>query len=151
MGVTAISIGFGALFPSLNRISKPFICPRGEMELETQEYRPSPVETVTTLTWYCVDQSTGKRTELGIFPMSLYAGLIYGFLLFIVVVIVMEVLANRSPVNVQPKASYVPQKNNVGISGKALERMKELQKLRDANMISDDEYQRKRAEIIRDL
>ena len=36
MGVTAISIGFGALFPSMNRIAKPFVCPRGEMELENQ-------------------------------------------------------------------------------------------------------------------
>jgi len=63
MGVTAISIGFGAVFPSMNRIAKPFICPRGEMELETQVYRPYPGQTVTTLTWYCTDQETGARTE----------------------------------------------------------------------------------------
>lgn len=86
MGVTAISIGFGAVFPSMNRIAKPFICPRGEMELETQTYRPYPGQTITTLTWYCTDQETGNRTELGIFPMSLYAGVIYGLLLFVVIV-----------------------------------------------------------------
>src|SRR5512147_767468 len=87
MGITAISIGFGAMFPSMNRIAKPFICPRGEMELETQTYRPYPGSTITTLTWYCVDQETGERTELGIFPMSLYAGVIYGLLLFVAIVI----------------------------------------------------------------
>jgi len=87
MGVTAISIGFGAIFPSMNRIAKPFICPRGEMELETQTYRPYPGKTITTLTWYCTDQETGERTELGIFPMSLYAGAIYGLLLFVVIIV----------------------------------------------------------------
>lgn len=87
MGVTAISIGFGALFPSMNRISKPFVCPRGEMELETQVYRPYPGSTITTLTWYCTDHETGVRTELGIFPMSLYAGIFYGLLLFAAIIL----------------------------------------------------------------
>jgi len=71
----------------MNRIAKPFICPRGEMELETQVYRPYPGNTITTLTWYCADQETGERNELGIFPMSLYAGAIYGLLLFVVIVL----------------------------------------------------------------
>jgi hypothetical protein len=86
MGITAISIGFGALFPSMNRITKPLVCPRGEMELETQVYRPYPGSTITTLTWYCVDQE-GVKTELGLFPMSLYAGVFYGLLLFATIVI----------------------------------------------------------------
>jgi hypothetical protein len=87
MGVTAISIGFGALFPSMNRVAKPLVCPRGEMELETQVYRPYPGSTITTLTWYCIDQETGERTELGLFPMSLYAGVFYGLLLFAAIVL----------------------------------------------------------------
>jgi hypothetical protein len=87
MGITAISIGFGALFPSMNRITKPLVCPRGEMELETEVYRPYPGSTITTMTWYCADHQTGERTELGIFPMSLYAGVFYGLLLFAVIVL----------------------------------------------------------------
>jgi hypothetical protein len=87
MGVTAISIGFGAMFPSMNRVAAPFVCPRGEMELETQTYRPYPGKTVTTLTWYCADAESGERTELGIFPMSLYAGVFYGLVLFAVIVL----------------------------------------------------------------
>jgi len=87
MGVTAISIGLGSLFPSMNRIASPFVCPNGHMELTTQDYRVSPTESGSILNWYCVDQETGARTELGIFPMSLYAGVIYGFLLFVVIVV----------------------------------------------------------------
>jgi len=87
MGVTAISIGFGALFPSMNRVAQPFVCPNGKMELTTRNYQVSPTESGTILNWYCVDQETGDRTELGIFPMSLYAGAIYGLLLFVVIVV----------------------------------------------------------------
>ncbi len=87
MGVVVISIGFGAIFPSLNRIARPFICPRGGMELETQTYRPYPGETITTLTWYCVDQETGERVELGLFSIALYAGVIYGLVLFVAILL----------------------------------------------------------------
>jgi hypothetical protein len=95
MGITVGSIGIGAVFPSANIIAKPFVCPAGQMQVLTQDYHPSPVETVTTLTWYCVDESTGSKTEIGLFPMSLYAGAIYGLLLFLIVLLVMVLQANR--------------------------------------------------------
>ncbi len=87
MGITAISIGFGAVFPSMNRVAGPFVCPHGKMELETQVYRPFPGKTITTLTWYCADHETGERTKLGIFPMSFYTGALYGLLLFAMIVL----------------------------------------------------------------
>jgi uncharacterized membrane-anchored protein YhcB (DUF1043 family) len=112
MGVTAISIGFGAVFPSMNKIAKPFVCPRGEMEVETQGYNPSPGTTVTTLTWYCVDAVSGEKNELGIFPMALYAGLIYGFILFIVIFLFMFIRSNRSPdANLQTSDSRLEKAN----------------------------------------
>ena len=189
MGVTAISIGFGAVFPSMNRIAKPFVCPRGEMELETETYRPYPGSTITTLTWYCVEETS--RTELGIFPMSLYAGLIYGLLLFLVVYIVMFFLSKRSPgqtgesrlekanaalqqakqyraraeefreqaelFRARAEQSSDPSEIFRGHGTEkpapqdALERMKELKRLRDANLISETEYQDKRKEILKSL
>ena len=186
MGVTAISIGFGAVFPSMNRIAKPFICANGEMELETQTYRPYPGNTTTTLTWYCVDAS-GNRKELGIFPMSLYAGLIYGLILFIVVFLFMYIRSIRSP-GAETQTSYdrlaeanaslerakqfraqaeqfrkrAEQSNDPrfifgqplqdeSASQDTLERMKELKKLREANLISEQEYEEKRREILKDL
>lgn len=193
MGVTAISTGFGAVFPSMNRIAKPFICSNGKMELETQTYRPYPGNTTTTLTWYCVDAS-GNRKELGIFPMALYSGLIYGFLLFLVIYLFMFIRSNRSP-SAGPSTSYdrlteanaslerakqyranaeqfreqaeqfrkrVEQSNDPrfifgqqledeSASQGALERMKELKKLRDENLISETEYEEKRKEILKGL
>ena len=173
MGVTAISIGFGAVFPSMNRIAKPFICPRGEMQLVTQDYHPSPVETVTTLTWYCVDNATGEKVELGLFPMSLYAGLIYGFLLFLVVVggywiWMKRISSGASPIQdvttrkaerAREMAEQIHRTNleftnrgtKVNESQNALNRMKELKGMRDANLISEAEYEQKRAEILKEM
>ncbi len=191
MGVTAISIGFGAVFPSMNRIAKPFVCPRGEMQVESQNYYPSPGTTVTTRTWYCVDASSGEKKELGIFPMALYAGLIYGLLLFLGVYLVMFLRSNRSPGEMgesrleQANAALEQAKqyraraeefreqaelfraraeqssdpmdifrqpgNDKPAAQDALERMKELKKLRDANMISELEYEEKRKEILKGL
>lgn len=180
MGVTAISIGFGALFPSLNLIAKPFVCPGGQMQLVTQDYHPSPIETVTTLTWYCVDDLTGAKKELGIFPMSLYAGTIYGLLLFAAVFVGMQVMArrgasgpgaagSRSSVDMtdmddtagqadqfrQQASAFREQaeqfRNTAKATSDAVSRMKELKELRAANMISEAEYEKKRAEILKDL
>ena len=172
MGVTAISIGFGAIFPSMNRISKPFVCPHGEMNVDEQVYNPYPGSTVTTLTWYCVDSQSGAKTEIGLFPMSISAGLIYGFLLFIVVLIGMLVSAKRSASNSATAgygalqrqeqesirdALYSSHKNfgeprdNTNVAESSLARMKELKELRASNMISESEYEEKRSEILKDL
>ncbi|MCC7117186.1 MAG: SHOCT domain-containing protein [Anaerolineales bacterium] len=173
MGVTAISIGFGALFPSMNRIAKPFVCPRGEMQLETQEYNPSPIETITTLTWYCVNSASGEKAELGIFPMSLYAGAIYGFLLFLIVYVGLRIWGSRAASSESPiqnamlgtakRASELSEqihranlefenrRTSASASLDTLNRMKELKEMRDSNLISEVEYQEKRAEILKGL
>ena len=157
MGVTAISIGFGALFPSMNLVAKPFVCPNGTMDLTKQVYRPYPGNTITTLTWYCVDENSGAKRELGIFPMSLYAGTIYGWLLFGLVFVVMKVNALRGPKTgtgyrhaprpgIFESSPYHPH-----ISETVLTRMKELKDLRAADLISETEYQQKREELLKSL
>lgn len=173
MGVTAISIGLGAIFPSMNLIAKPFVCPSGEMQLETQGYTVSPVESVTTLTWYCVDNTTGAKAELGIFPMSLYAGAIYGFLLFLVVYVIMQIWAKRSSpdkssledamtgrANRAAELAEQIRRTNLEFENRgtganasfdALNRMKQLKEMRDANLISESEYEQKRAEILKSM
>ncbi|KXK15971.1 MAG: hypothetical protein UZ14_CFX002000144 [Chloroflexi bacterium OLB14] len=157
MGITAIAIGFGAVFPSMNRIAKPLVCPRGEMELETEVYTPSPVETVTTLTWYCVDTTTGEKTEIGLFPMSLYTGTFYGFIFFAIVYVGIkkltkpsdEAIAEISSTHVNKPSS--PKFGETSNKRDTLQRMKELEQLRDANLITETEYEQKRAEILKGL
>lgn len=157
MGITVIAIGFGAIFPSMNRITKPLVCPRGEMELETQTYTPTPVETVTTFTWYCVDATTGEKTEIGLFPMSLYAGTLYGFIFFAIVYVGIKKLtkpsnkaiAETSSIHVNKPASL--KFRETSNKRDTLQRMKELEQLRNANLITEAEYEQKRAEILKGL
>ena len=178
MGITVVSIGIGAAIPSINLIARPFVCPGGQMQNTSQVYTPSPIETVTTITWYCVDEKTGTQTELGIFPMVLYAGVIYGLLLFLLVLIGMEISARRLASNlgsvrnpggadmaeILDRLGLTEQFHNTSAgqdqqdlakllnnSGSALTRMKELKGLRDANLISEAEYEQKREEILKNL
>lgn len=185
MGVTAISIGFGALFPSMNLISKPFVCPNGRMEHVDQVYNPYPGTTITTITWYCIDARGGK-TELGVFPMSLYSGIVYGLLLFFAIVIGLVILQNRRASSTQAvddtKSTDMTEINNLvdqaeqfrkraegfreraeqfnktaagshqqRLTGGAVAKMKELKELREADLISEEEYEKKRAKILEDL
>jgi hypothetical protein len=73
----------------------------GKMDLTEQTYNPYPGNTTTTITWYCIDETSGLKTELGNFPMSLYAGAIYGLLLFGVIFVGMVLKTNQ-----QPKMEY---------------------------------------------
>ncbi|MEP7358049.1 MAG: SHOCT domain-containing protein [Anaerolineales bacterium] len=164
MGVTAISIGVGALYPPANLIAGPFVCPNGKLTFEQVVSNPLPGTTYTLTTWYCVNARSGAKTELEIFPMSLYAGIIYGLLLFVVVVLIWawvqrnnfawfsqaqagarpDITANR--IRSHNRAPQAPMAD-----GGAVARMTELKKLRVANMITEAEYQEKRAEILRKL
>ena len=125
--------------------------------------KPLPGTTYTFTTWYCADSLTGAKTELDLFPMSLYAGIIYGLLLFMLVVVIWVLIqrrmltsqenpsvrrrkpAGRQQRPIRPALATAPPENN------ALARMKELKKLRAAELISEDEYQQKRAEILKEL
>ncbi|HEX2697312.1 MAG TPA: SHOCT domain-containing protein [Anaerolineales bacterium] len=159
MGVTGISIGFGALFPSLNLISKPFVCPNGKMDVDQHVYNPYPGTTITTTTWYCTDSQTGEKRELSTLPMSLIAGVFYGVLLFVVVVIGMVILAKRgdNPVTgrfktrEEEQGDFANLANKIRASPDAMQRMAELKKLRTANLISEAEYESKRNEILKEL
>jgi len=174
MGVTALSIGFGALFPSMNLISKPFVCPRGEMSEDEKVYNPYPGKTITTITWYCTDSQSGQKEEIGLLPMAMSAGLIYGFALFIVIFIWLWFNAQRSASGLSNTyygtkglsalekqerdsihdAQYSSHENFAEPPGKSKDtkaRLNELQDLRAANMVSESEYEKKRAEILKNL
>jgi hypothetical protein len=85
MGITFVSLGIGSLFPQLSDVAGPFVCPHGQIQVTSQSYRVSPVESGQALTYYCVDKQTGVQTELAFWPKHLYAGSIYGLLIFVLV------------------------------------------------------------------
>jgi hypothetical protein len=83
MGVTFVSFGLGALYPPINRIAQPFVCPNGLLSYIENTSNPMPGTTITQIGWYCVDSASGARTKMGLGPLHLYAGALYGLLMFV--------------------------------------------------------------------
>ncbi len=146
-GIIIISIGFGAAFPVIDRVATPFVCAGRELELEQRSYSYRPGEVTTTVTWYCTDEQTGAREDVSL-QTSLASGLIYGAVTFVVAVI-WWLLANRPGQEpTQPGAPPLPK--NAGSQG-TLKKMMELKEMRDANLITEQEYEKKKAEILENL
>jgi hypothetical protein len=163
MGVTAVGIGLGAAFPPINLVAKPFVCLTGNMVYEQTTSNPLPGTTYTQTAWYC-DRS-GDKTEIAIFPMSLYSGVIYGVLLYAVGLGVWlfrrrgTAAQQGTDRSLQGRMSRATGNSNyqrrpsqpAPARGDARARMQQLDELRAANMISEAEYQQKRANILKDL
>jgi len=84
MGITAISMGVGALAPQINRIAQPMVCPGGTMNYQTSVKHTAPGTTYTLVKWTC-DDAAGKQSPIGVFTLGLYAGSLQGLVLFAVV------------------------------------------------------------------
>lgn len=93
-GITIGSIGIGAAYPPANLIAAPFVCPNGKMTISTNQENPSSIQEVTTIYYYCVDGKTGVQTDLGLTP-ALYAGPIYGFIAFLLIIAGMMIVSMR--------------------------------------------------------
>jgi len=96
MGVTAISIGFGAMYPPMNYVAKPFVCPNGQLNFQQSVSNPLPGTTYTTTGWSCRNPGADTSTEIDPLKMGLYAGPIYGLLLYVAGVFFWFVLATWS-------------------------------------------------------
>lgn len=82
LGITAGSMGFGSRFPGLNLIAAPFLCPGGEMSY-AQHVTEIGTATYWTADWFCVEEGSGVKTELGPNKVHGLAGSFYGLLIFI--------------------------------------------------------------------
>jgi hypothetical protein len=166
MGVTAVSLGVGSFYPPVNLVAKPFVCANGKMIYEQTTSHPSVGSTITNTHWYCVDNRSEVKTPLDDSPMGLYAGVIQGLGIFGVVVIAW-LFVRRGRVVTQTQAQPSGPRRETAASdpvresgrtthsapaqANAVARMKRLEELRAANMISEAEYQQKRADILKDV
>jgi hypothetical protein len=170
-GVIGIGIGLGAAFPPLNFIAAPFVCPGGSMTYSSQGYTVSPVESVTTVSLNCVDAATGSATEVNMFPTVFYSGLIYGLIIFVVVLVIMAISANRrkapqletyadSPGTVRAKEK-APQAGGLrrqdlmqAVAASTTDPKVRLEKLKDmlsSGLITQQEYDQKKKDILEEM
>jgi hypothetical protein len=153
-GIIIIGIGFGAAFPVINTVAAPFVCSGKELRNNQQSYSYQPGEVTTTITWYCVDTKTGAKEDVTL-QTNLAAGVIYGLITF-AIFIVWWLLANRPGQNPARSATIdippvaVSSRPNTPSEG-ALKRLTELKEMRDSDLITQDEYEKKKAEILESL
>lgn len=129
-----------AIFPAVNNVSGKFLC-AGEYEIVTTRSSPRPGETYWSHTILC----NGKDITL---PTVIVTGLLASFVFFVLLLIFTRNLWFREKSAPAPFAKAgLPEKGKKS----ALERMSELKEMRDKNLISQVEYERKKDEIMKEL
>lgn len=167
MGVTAISIGFGAAFPALNQIAQPFVCSTGHMQVLMSTSHPQPGTTYTSEKWQCVDNRTGQAQPVNELSMFLVNGLIYGTILFAVIYLWWWIRMNKTK-RQTPQSIIDANAHNrlmpamqpgqmlqvdslphvISVDSAEGYELQELTRLHKAGQFSEAEYLRKRAKIL---
>ena len=144
-GVFIVSLGFGAILPAINRVAAPLVCPGGKMQLESQTFSILPGQSTTTINWLCIDNNTDVQEGINL-KVILVAGPIYGLLLF-ALILVPWLIAGR-PVTPKPYqgAAVFPQKRSG--TGTILKKLQELKELRSEELITEQEYEEKKARVL---
>jgi hypothetical protein len=163
-GITLISIAGGAVYPPINIIAKPFVCPTGVMTYEQAGYNPSPGTDITTTTWVCTDASGGNPQEIGVFPIVIPAGAIDGFIVFLPVMLIKTFRSTRgtqSPSSNDPVTKRTLNTNyqdfplhsgtdtaKVAELKEVAEELAKLKQLLASGLITQQDYDQKKAEIL---
>ncbi len=151
IGFVIISVAVGAIFPSLHKLTAPLIC-SGTVEVESIQYSYKPGQVGWSNHIYC-DQQSGERKEIT-FPAIGVTGVIASGIVFIPLALWMK-NSLFLPENFGVLANDLKQKNNSSAKkkkeGSALERLSELKKMHGENLITKDEYEKKKAEIMKEL
>jgi hypothetical protein len=149
-GIFVIEIGFGSVLLQLNQIAGPIVCSEGDLDVMQHVDRFTPGETYYSISAYCVDSITGDKREVTN-SVQLAAGLIYSIILF--VIFTRLIIKYRDTIESKIAMSK-------GISGQVVrnerpssveKRLRKLKKLRESNSINEDDYQKKKDEILNNL
>lgn len=162
-GFIVFAIGFGSLFPQMNQVARPFVC--GDQTLEVKQYvsHYRPGETSWTIQAFCVTAAGNKVDRTGWVQFT--AGLIYSIVPFIILVVLavrarlardrqeeeynQRRLAARAAHPVRFPSD--PQPEPAPVDGTMEEKLEKLKRLRAADLISAEDYQRKKDEILKEL
>lgn len=95
IGVAGGAMGLGSLYPQLNLIAKPVVCPLGEMSY-SQNVSTIGTANYYTAKWFCADLRSGERTEIDPNSIFLSSGLVFGLAFFAILLLVTYLYWNSS-------------------------------------------------------
>jgi hypothetical protein len=143
VGFVLISVAIGAIFPSIHKLAAPLIC-TGSVEIETLQYSYKPGQMGWEHHIYCAGEEGRKEIT---FPAIAVTGLIASAILFVIALVGMR-NGIRLPENFGSLARDLKRNKK---DGSALDRLSELKKMYEKNLISQAEYEVKKAEIMKEL
>jgi hypothetical protein len=129
-----------AVFPQAAILAEPLLCPGGVMTTESETFYPEPGRTVISRYFFCTDEG-GTRRELSTL-LTVGACTAMGFLPALLVV---GIFMGRA------KAEFIPGDTLPGVSqseGTLADRMKELAAARDSGLITEEDFERKKQEML---
>ncbi|MGB8213961.1 MAG: SHOCT domain-containing protein [Anaerolineales bacterium] len=157
-GIVIISIGFGSVITQLNQVAGPVVC--GQQQLAVVQHTSSyePGEESWSMTAYCIDPQTGDKQDVTT-AVQLVAGTIYGLILFAIIIIAVVWLPILGRGRSAPKAgaavsvspAYQAAVTIRNSSEDVDEKLKKLKQLHDQALITDQEYEQKKAEILENI
>jgi hypothetical protein len=122
-------------------------------ELETQHYSYKPGQSGYTITWYCVNRDTGIREDKS-WQLILTSGVIYGLILGVILLAAMPWIGRRTGTSGGSAiaARLFGEPAGQGGNWNTLDgRLAELKRLREADLITEEEYARTKAKILHEL
>lgn len=168
-GFVVFAVGFGSFFPVMNQVARPFVC--GEQKLEVKQYvsHYRPGETSWSIQAFCVSETGVKVERTGWVQFT--AGLIYSIVPFIILVAMAlraksvrdkqeeEYNQKRLAARIahparflsDPQPEPAPVHTPEPVSGSLESKLEKLKSLRDADLISAEDYQKKKDEILKEL
>lgn len=153
-GIIIVSIGLGAAFPAMERVAAPFVCGERSLDLQLDHYFYKPNTSGYTITWSCVD-SRGESQDVT-WKITLVAGLIYSAVIFFISLAGLAFLGRGARGLLEGGAAAGPRpapafRIQAGASGGLRKKLQELKELRDSDLITEQEYETKKAELLEEL
>ncbi len=143
------------IFPSTLRISAPLVC-QGEMTVVSRQYSYKPGSVSVEHKVYCQDETGGAKRDITFLAVMvsclIYSGII--FLLFCANLLVKRLRGEQLESPQPPPTPSFPQPLPMPVSGTELGGedpaglLKKLKELRQADLITEQEYEAKKAEIL---
>ncbi|MBM3125678.1 MAG: SHOCT domain-containing protein [Chloroflexi bacterium] len=152
VGFVIVAVGIGAIFPSMHKLTAPLIC-GGEVEVESIRYSYKPGQVGWEHHIYCIEAGNEKEITFQAIGVS---GLVASAILF-------ALFATRSWKKVvlpgdfgEPTTDFKPNRIPGSARGRKkegtrLERLAELKQMYESNLITKEEYEKKKARIIDEL
>lgn len=141
-----------AVFPDAAKLAAPLLCSGSEqMTVSSETFNPEPGRTVTSNSWFCVSED-GTQRALDILPLAVCVG--YAFLpLFILMLIFIKPVAVTTTTEPALATSGASGQSAAVLesSGSLTARLEELTRARDAGLITEEEFEKKKAAMVNAL